>query len=144
MSRPLYRRWWVALRRTVLLAGAFVSLAVGTLTAGPVGASMLLEARVTRSVDGVAWVVSQPEDCADALRRAQRLAHRRGRPLPDDVRLISLGETAAMGDELSHVLRRLQRRVVTWPLWLRGVRQTPVVIEYPPQSRFIGSIVVLQ
>ncbi len=144
MSRRPHRRPWLALRLAVAFAVACASVAFSILAAGPVGANMLLEARVTPPVDAVAWIVSQPRDCAEALRSARRLAHRRGRSLPDDLRLVSLGAADAERDDIAYELRGLHRWVVSWTLWFRGVRQTPVLIEYPQGSPILGSVVVIR
>ena len=131
------------MRCAVPAAIAGLTIAFAGMAMGPAAAGVLFESRLTSSRGTVWYVVAQPSDCSDGMRVALRLARARSTGLPARRRTVSLGAGARVdaGDSVL-VVDGVRRKVLHWGLWLRGVRRTPVLVEFVPGS-LVSNIVVL-
>lgn len=126
-----------ALRRSAVFAAVVLGLFPLLVVLLPSSAAFtLLGAGFPRQVH---VVVSQADDCADALRLARRLLAReigRGRFA---LGLVVLSDSAVAvrfdNQEVSVVLNGIRRNVLTRWLAIRGQHRTPVLISRPTPTR---------
>lgn len=120
-----------------------VILALGYSIAPPGVGLLVQRSLVPRRSEHRWYVVGQPEDCADGYRLTMRRARARRETPPAAFTVVSLGKLGASIEDVRVVsLEGLPARLLVWNLWFRGVRRTPVLLQYGP-GEWNGDVVQL-
>lgn len=125
-------------RRTVgaVAAGACTLALAFAVAMSPSAWILLAEGSLARAGDTSWYIVGQATDCADGFRVAMRWARSSRIPVPKRTSLVALSGAQDSTIPARWIqANKLQGKLITWHLWLRGVRQTPVLVQVAARTR---------